>query len=211
MSAEPPAAQRARGDLMLSARRRGAASVIDGLSMAGSSKFLFPYRHGADRLDAVWLNTAGGITGGDRFSLDVTCREAASLRLSSQAAERVYKARPGPVGRVAATVTLEPGAEALWLPQETILFDGAALERSLQVEMARDARFLGVETLVFGRAAMGERVRSLRLSDRIDIRREGRLVWADRLRLDGDAEAALANAFVGGGAGAVATLVCARP
>lgn len=106
---------------------------------------------------------------------------------------------------------IEAGARLDWLPQETIVFDGAALDRRLSVEMAPDARFLLCEPLIFGRAAMGERVTDLRHADRIDIRRGGKLVWADRLRLFGDAFARLADPAIARGAQAMATVVLAAP
>ncbi|SLN15912.1 Urease accessory protein UreD [Roseivivax jejudonensis] len=177
--------------------------------MSGSAKLLFPNSR-APRLDAVWLNTAGGITGGDSFALDVAVAAGAAATLTTQAAERVYRALPGEVGRVETTLSAEAGAVLHWLPQETILYDRAALDRTLSVDLAGDAAFLGVETLIFGRRAMGERVRGIHLRDRIDLRREGALLYADRLRLEGDAEETLRQRCVADGAGAMATIVLAR-
>ncbi|MBE9639475.1 urease accessory protein UreD [Salipiger mangrovisoli] len=203
------AAQRARGRARLAARRRGAASVIGDLHMSGSSKLLFP--RGLDALQAVYLNSSGGVTGGDAFEIAATAREGAHLALTTQAAERVYRALPGETGRVETRLQLEAGARLDWLPQETILFDGAALDRKLSVEMAPDARLLLCEPLIFGRAAMGESVTDLRHADRIDIMRDGRWIWADRLRLRGDAAAHLADPAVADGARAMATVVLAAP
>ena len=177
---------------------------------SGSSKLLFPHAI-SDALQAVWLNTAGGITGGDAFTLDVDVAAQAKATVTTQVAERVYRAVPGAPGRVRTRLRAGTGAVLHWLPQETILFDRSALDRTLSVDLARQATFLGVETLIFGRAAMGERIRDLHLRDRIDLRMDGALVYADRLRLDGDAEAQLAGAHVADGAGAVATLILAAP
>ncbi len=94
-----------------------------------------------------------------------------------------------------------------WLPQETILFDRCALNRRLEVDLAFDARFLGVETLVFGRSSMGERVRQGWLRDLIRVRRDGVLLLHDAVRLDGDIAAALQRPAIGQGANTVATLV----
>ncbi|NDW00667.1 urease accessory protein UreD [Salipiger sp. PrR002] len=202
-------ANRARGKARIAARRRNAASVIGDLHMSGSSKLLFP--RAQDALQAVYLNSSGGVTGGDAFDIEATAREGAHLALTTQAAERVYRALPGEVGRVQTRLQIEAGARLDWLPQETIVFDGAALDRRLSVEMAEDARFLLCEPLIFGRAAMGERVTDLRHADRIDIRRGGKLVWADRLRLFGDAFARLADPAIASGAQALATVVLAAP
>lgn len=178
--------------------------------MGGSAKLLFPRPQGA-ALEAVFLNCAGGVTGGDVFSLTASLAPGAALRMTTQAAERIYRAMPGAPGRVVTDLTLGCGADMMWLPQETILFDGAALDRTLSVDMAEGARLLACEVLVFGRAAMGETVRSLHLRDRIDLRRDGRLVFADRLRLDGDAQAQLDRAGVADGAGAMGSVLLSAP
>lgn len=185
--------------------------MIGGFSVSGSSKMLFPHGPANGPMTGVWLNTAGGITGGDQFTLEAAADEGAHLVLTSQAAERIYRAMPGKPGQVVNRLEIAQGARADWLPQETILFDHAALNRRLDVTLAADARFLGVESLIFGRALMGETVTQLDLMDRISVRRDGRLVFADRLRLSGDAQAALNRAHLGGGAVAMATVIAAWP
>ena len=199
---------RARGCGHLRVGRRGVASVLRDLSQSGSGKLLFP-RHGTGALQAVWLNTAGGITGGDRFALSAEAETGAALSLTTQAAERIYRAQPGAPGEVHTVLTA--GARIDWLPQETILFDGAALDRRLDIRMTADARVLACETLLFGRAAMGEVVHRLSFRDRIDLRVDGRLAFADRLRLDGDAAAALTRCGVADGAHAMASVLLAAP
>ncbi|SFQ18581.1 urease accessory protein [Roseivivax halotolerans] len=201
---------RARGRASLSVRHARGASRLRALGQSGSAKLLFP--HGAgEMLQTTWLNTAGGITGGDRFALDACAEDGAALSLTSQAAERIYRARGAETGRMTTRLSLGAGARLHWLPQETIFFQGAALDRNLQVEMAQDATFLGIETLIFGRAAMGEDVTQLNLRDRIELRRAGRLIHSDRLALRGDARARLGGAHVAGGARAMASLVIAAP
>jgi urease accessory protein len=201
---------RAAGEVRLSSKRLGARSVIDGLRQAGSLKALFP-RTGEDALTGVLLNTAGGITGGDRFDTILKAGAGTRLTVTTQAAERAYRAQPGSLGRVTNRLAAGPGARLDWLPQETILFDGAALSRRTGIELAEDAVFLGVETLIFGRAAMGEVLGDLRLSDHVTLHRAGRMVFADRLRLSGDAGAHLRRAGIGDGAGAMASVIFAAP
>ncbi|MBV2361704.1 urease accessory protein UreD [Thalassococcus sp. CAU 1522] len=178
--------------------------------MSGSAKLLFP-RNADESLAAVFLNTAGGVTGGDAFHLTASAEAGASLTLTTQAAERVYRALPDETGLVRTRLSCAEGATLHWLPQETILFDGAALDRHLSIDMAGDASLLACEVLVFGRAAMGEDVRDLRLRDRIDLRRDGRLCFADRLQLTGDAATALRRPFVADGARAMGSVVFAAP
>ncbi|WP_393931622.1 urease accessory protein UreD [Yoonia sp. R2-816] len=204
------AAPRARGALRLAAKRRDAATVIGDLRQEGSLKALFP-QTGGDALQAVFLNTAGGLTGGDRMMIDVTAEASAHVVMSSQAAERAYMAQPGQVARTELCLKACAAARIDWIPQETILFEGAALNRRLRVDLAQDAKALIVETLVFGRAAMGEKLRDLRFTDQWRVYRDGRLVFADAVRLMGDAQALLQRQAIGGDAGAMATVLFAGP
>ncbi|APE45407.1 urease accessory protein [Sulfitobacter alexandrii] len=178
------------------------------LRQSGAMKLILPRVFRPD-VEAVIVNTAGGVTGGDQLALAATARPGACLTLSTQAAERIYRAQPGETGRVATTLTVGQGARINWLPQETILFDHAALDRRLKVDLARDATFLMVETLVFGRAAMGEVLGNAHLRDRIAIDRDGAPLFRDGIALDGDVQAHLARPAIAGGAGAVATVVLA--
>lgn len=204
-----PAAQRAKGKARLGAHLRKDRSVISDLHMSGSSKLLFP--RAKDALQAVYLNSSGGVTGGDAFEVAADVAPGAHLVMTTQAAERVYRALPAETGRVETRLSLAPGARLDWLPQETILFEGGALDRRLSIEMAADARLTACEALVFGRHAMGEVLHDLRLRDRIDLRIDGRLAFADRLHLSGDAAATLADPAIGAGAGAMATVLHAAP
>ncbi|WP_231582104.1 urease accessory protein UreD [Puniceibacterium sp. IMCC21224] len=184
--------------------------MLADLRQSGSAKLLFPRPSGA-ALPVIWLNTSGGVTGGDIFDARFEAEAGAVLSLSSQAAERIYRAMPGAPGRIDTTLTAGPGARIDWLPQETILFDSAALDRRLRINMAADASVLACETLIFGREAMGENVTDLRLRDRIDVYTDGALSFADRLRIDGDAAAHLTRGFVADGARACASVVWAAP
>jgi urease accessory protein len=201
---------RAVGELRLSVVLADGTSRIAGLRQAGSLKALFPQARGP-ALDAVFLNTAGGLTGGDKMRIEADAGPQTHLVLSSQAAERGYRARTGTVARVQVKLSVGSEGRIDWLPQETILYDGAAIERRLLVDLARDARALIVEPVILGRVAMGERVRDLHLTDRWDIRRDGSLVFADALRLDSDAEAQLARPGIAGGAGSWATALFCAP
>jgi urease accessory protein len=192
--------QRARGALRVVVKRRGAASVLADLREEGCLKARFP--HGGGWFEAVTLNSSGGIAGGDALNLDLHVREGAQASFASQAAERFYRARAADSSaRVATRLTLDAGAAAEWLPQEAILFDHAALDR----------RLLGIESLVFGRAAMGERVAALRLADTICVRRAGRLILREAVRLTGDVAALWPRRAITAGARAIATLVHVAP
>jgi urease accessory protein len=201
---------RAEGRSRVSARLRDGRSVLGALYEQGSAKVRLPRVEGP-ALHAVLLNTAGGLTGGDRFAVEAEVAAGARLVLATQTAERAYRAQPGETALVTNRLRLGPGATLEWLAQETILFDACALARSLEIDMAADARLLVVEPLVLGRAAMGETVRTAEFRDSVTLRREGRLVYADRLRLWGDVAATTRGAAAFGGARACATLIYAAP
>lgn len=206
-----PALQpRARGTLRLSSKTRDAASHIDDLFMTGALRAVFPHGDRND-LQAVLVNTAGGITGGDQLQTTASAGAGSALTLTTQAAERAYRAQPGPMGTVRNRLEVADGARLNWLPQETILFDGCALDRSLETDIAPDARLLLVEPMIWGRAAMGERQVSGTIRERIHIRRGGALIYADQWRMQGDMTAQLDRPAIGGGARAMASFVYAGP
>lgn len=195
---------------MLSFKRLGAATKIDTMFQQGALKARLPRPQDSTLCEAVALNISGGVAGGDELETIVTLAPGAKVVLASQAAERIYRAL-GPAARIRARLSVHDGARLDYLPQETILFDRFALDRALDVELHGDAEFIGVETLVFGRRAMGETVRFGTLRDRVRLRRDGQLVFQDMTRLEGDIAAQLQRRAVAGGASAVAGLILAGP
>lgn len=211
----PPSAplQRARGHARVGFVQRqinGAmATRLGDLFQDGACKVRLPRVHDDGGPVAVLINTAGGITGGDELLYEATWGAGTRATLTSQAAERIYRRSHG-VGRIVNRLTIGAGAVAHWLPQETIIFDRAALGRRLDIDMATDASLIAVEAIVLGRTAMGEEVRDIRLDDQWRLRRGGRLVYADALRLDGDSFTVLQGGATGGGARAFASLLVAE-
>ena len=203
----PPARQRSRGRVALRVAGGGAASRVAGLAESGPSRLRFPRGPG---LEAVLINTAGGVACGDRFEVSVALEAGAALAFTTTAAEKIYRS-DGETAHLDVSLRLASGADLAWLPQETILYDAARLDRRLAAEIAPDARLLLFEALVLGRTARGERLRAGRLADTWHVRRGGRLVLAEALRLDGDIAARLDRPAIAGGAGALATLVLAAP
>lgn len=201
---------RARGAVRLDVVQRHGQTRLNGLRQSGSMRSLFPRCSGTD-MQTVLINTAGGITGGDAFSTGFSVGDGATLTLTTQAAERAYKAQTGQTGRVDNQIAVGAKARVNWLPQETILFDGSALRRRLLVELDVEASALIVEPLVFGRAAMGEQVNNAVFSDHIELRRQGELLFLDRTQLRGDIAAHLAGPHLGAGAGALATVLFVHP
>lgn len=200
---------RARGAARVSAQFKDGQSRIKDLRQSGAMKLLFP--QGRPWLEAVMINSAGGITGGDRFAVEATAFSGAKLTVTTQAAERAYRAQPGETARMETRLAAEDGAALHWLPQETILYDACRYTRSLRADLAAGARFLMVEPLVFGRTGMGETLTKGLFHDRIDIRRDGQRLFYDSTRLQGDIAATLSGAAIGGGAAAMASLLLVAP
>ncbi len=204
------ALERARGIARLAVgAEHGVTRLVENYQ-SGSAKLRFPRAPSGDPFAAVLINTAGGITGGDRFSWAVTVGEDAAATVAGQAAERIYRRSAGDA-TVDTVLDVADGAALDWLPQETILFDRSALKRALAADVAPSARLLAVESIVLGRTAMGEATRDVTVRDSWRIRRGGRLVFADGLRFDGDTTATLAGTATGKGAGALATVVLVAP
>jgi len=172
---------------------------------AGSLRVRFPGAR-ARELDAVVINSAGGIAGGDQFAVEIAAQTKAHVTASSAAAEKVYRSL-GPDARIDIALKADSGASLAWLPQETILFDGARLTRNIDVDLAEDARLIIAEAIVFGRTGMGEAVQQGSLLDRWRVRRAGRLIYAETVRLDGAIAQKLGERAVAKGGAAIATVL----
>ena len=205
-----PVPNSVRGDSEITVTFDGAgrACHIERLFERGSLRLRNPRANGAR--EAVIVNTGGGITGGDRLSVSVDVAASAHVTMTSQAAEKIYRS-DGPASSISTRLHVVEGATLEWLPQETILYDGAAARRELDVRLSAGSHFLAFEAIVLGRAAHGEVVRRLQWRDRWRIRREGRLIYAENVRLEGDASQMMARTALGNGARVVATLVHVAP
>ncbi|AJE48112.1 urease accessory protein UreD [Celeribacter indicus] len=201
-TATPPQMQRVKGH---AAVVMGARGLVD-LAQSGSAKAMLPKVHGPVP-EVVFLNTSGGLTSGDRLAYRLEAGAGTALTGTTQTAERAYAATAdGPDASVQVALSAGAGARLDWLPQETILFDRARLSRRTTAEIAGDARFLFVETVVLGRAAMGETVRRLHLRDRREVRRAGRLEFLEPLEIDAALLALRDHPVTLNGARAIATI-----
>ena len=175
--------ERSRGELRLEFKRRGPQSVLAGLYQDGCLKARMPRTQGRVP-EAICINTSGGVTDGDVLRTTATCHPGAAAVVSGQAAERVYRSR-GEAGQIIASLVLQDDARLAWLPQETILFDGGRLLRSVDVDLEGSASLFAVESTILGRSAMGETVSSGSFSERWRINIDGRLAYVDSFALDG--------------------------
>jgi urease accessory protein len=205
----PPLRQRSDGRVHLRVAQIGSETRVLDIAESGPLRVRLP-RGPAGPCEAVLLNSAGGIACGDSFSVSVAVGPGGSVVLTTTAAEKIYRS-DGPRTTVGTRIAVAPGGHLAFLPQETILFDGVNLHRSLDVDLAGDAGFLAFEAVTFGRVARAERITEGRFHDHWRIRRDGRLVYADSVRLDGAVSDILARAAIGGRARAMATLIDAAP
>ncbi len=196
-----PQMQRASGEALVELAHLGGAAVLRRLRQAGSAKAILPEPGAVP--EVVFLNTAGGLTAGDRLRFALTV-EGGRAVATTQTAERAYRAEGG-VARMEVQLSVGAGGWLDWLPQETILFEGAALERRTVVDLASGAGCLALEAVVLGRAAMGETVSRVQFRDRREIRRGGVPVSVEPVALT---DAALRAGPAGlGGARAFATII----
>jgi urease accessory protein len=206
-AADPRARQRADAEARASFMRVGERTEPDRLFETGGLRWRFP--RSSSPCEVAIVNTGGGVAGGDSYRLGLTLSEHAEVEATTPSAERIYRTDGAPA-RIAMRLVLAPRARLFWLPQETLMFEGARLERKLEADMAAGAALVIAESLVFGRLAMGESRIDASLRDSWRVRRDGELVFADETRLE-HAGAALDRRGVGAGARALATLVAAAP
>lgn len=182
-----PPYQRADGKMHLRFAAWDAQTVLADLYQRAPCRVLFPATTPDMPAEAVLLTTTGGLTGGDRTRTCVEIGEHARVTVTTQAAEKIYRAMPGSEpASVDVLLAVGAGAWAEWLPQETILFNGSRLRRLFIADLEPTGRLLAHETVVLGRTAMGEHYVTGTLHDGWRIRRGGRLIWADALHMAGN-------------------------
>jgi urease accessory protein len=201
------AANRATGHIVLGVAASGGRTRRTRVHEDGSLRVRFP-NAASDALEAVIVNTGGGMTGGDRLKVEIALAPGARLIAGTAAAEKIYRST-GPDAEMDVKLDIGEGAQLAWLPQETILFDRARLSRRIDVDLAESASLLMAEAVVFGRSAMGEVMRQGFFADRWRVRRAGKLIFADSARLDGAVAETLAAPVSAAGGIAIATVLMA--
>lgn len=202
--------ERCDGVLRLVMGRRAGESRLLHLFQRSPMRAILPRVDGRNGAEVVLLNTAGGVAGGDRLSVAMRVQEGAACVVTTQAAEKIYRALDAPA-RIETEVAAADGALCEWLPQQTIVFDGARLDRRTLVDVSCGGRVLALEWLVLGRTARREIVRTGSLRDVWRVVRDGRLVWADAFRMEGDMGKLAARRALLDGGDSMATLIYAAP
>lgn len=196
-------ANRARGAVRFDVHARDGVTRRGILHESGSLRVRFPSPED-EGLSGVFVNTAGGVAGGDRFDIEIAAADSSKLTLTTAAAEKVYRA-PGQAAELNIALKVAAGAHLGWLPQEMILFDRARVRRRFDIDLDATASLLLCEIVVFGRTAMGERMEQGEFVDHWRLRRGGKLVFAETVRLDGNIGAKLARSAVAKGGAAIGT------
>ncbi len=205
----PAAMQRVRGTARIGFTGISGQTRLKDLFQSGAAKVRLPKVYD-EPATAVLINTAGGLTGGDRLDYEVSIESGSHAIVTTQAAERAYRSL-GTTARVSNQLSIEVGSTLEWLPQETILFDHSRVTRQITADLVGDARLLMLESVVLGRAAMGERLEKVFFKDAWRIRRDGKMIFADDVRLDGDPEEFFRGPATGAGGQAMATLLESAP
>ncbi|WP_035101398.1 urease accessory protein UreD [Devosia sp. LC5] len=175
--------QRARGAGTLATQLRDGGTHLHTLYQDGCAKIRLPHTHDQS-LEAVLINTAGGLTGGDYMRWQADIAPGSRATITTQACERIYRST-GATAQVETHLTVGAGAHLDWLPQETILFAKSRFERWINIDLAPDASLTAIEAVLLGRDAMGEDARDALFRDNWRIRRNGRLVHAEATHIDG--------------------------
>ncbi len=192
MTTTPIRLQRASGESRVAFGLRAGRTRLADLYQRDPCRVLFPQPEPGEPPQAVLITTSGGLTDGDSLKMAIEVGPGASAVATTQAAEKIYRAAKGG-GHCAIDVAVRvaEGASLEWLPQETIVFEGARLKRRTVAEVEPGGALLACEMVVLGRAASGERFQSGLLLDSWSVRRPARsqtarLAWTDTLKVEGE-------------------------
>ena len=174
--------QRAIGAASLEITAQGLAR----LHQASPLRILFPAPEPDAALEAVLVNVAGGLAGGDAIEASITLRTGARAQVTTPAAEKIYRSL-GDASSITTRLNVAEGGVLEFLPQEAILFDGARLTRRMEARVAPGGTLLAAEAVVLGRIERGEAWRHGALHDSWRLHHGDRLTWADAMRLNPDA------------------------
>ncbi len=202
--------QRSNGLVRIAFKTRGGETVLDDLFQQGSAKVKLGRKETSCLTEAVLINTSGGMTGGDRLETHIHWQQNTTAILTTQAAERCYKSIGGSA-KITSHLKIDSGATGLWLPQETIMFDEADYQRQTIVKLENDSQFLGVESSIFGRTAMGETITQGHLKETWSLWCKNQLLFKDAFALDGHIDKKLNQPAIANGAKAISTIIYYGP
>lgn len=163
-------------------------TVMAERSHFGPLRILKPlYPEGEDICHGVIVHPPGGIVAGDSLSIDVDVKTSASALITTPGAQKWYRSG-GKSASAETRLRVAAGASLEWLPQETMVFDGAFARQTLEIQLSANARFFGWEMLCLGRTTRGERFNEGQFRQRMELVREESCapLWRESMLLDGD-------------------------
>ncbi len=202
-----PGMIRAKGNIQCRFTANPRRTEASELYEAGGYRMKFPK---GDLCEGVIINTGGGMAGGDSLHVEISLDADAKAVVSTQSAEKIYRAQSEP-SSASIQISLSERSQLAWLPQETLLFSGAKLHRYFRANMSSYATLTVFEGVIFGRGAMGERITEGAFRDSWRIKRDQKLVFADEVALEGNMADRLDRPAIGAGARAIATFLHIAP
>tara|TARA_B110000037_G_scaffold81695_1_gene97314 strand:+ start:588 stop:1397 length:810 start_codon:yes stop_codon:yes gene_type:complete len=197
--------QRAHGDIDVRIKN----NQISKFFQSGSAKVFYPKCH--DKIkELVLVNTAGGLTSGDKFSYKIDINNQSSVFVTTQTAERAYKGLENS-SKIKVELSIDRFSNLYWIPQELILFNNCNLQRNINVNVNGSSNFLLAETTIFGRTAMGEYLEEGTFIDNWRIYENTKLLHAEALSLNGNIKEQLSKiASTNGGVAICNIFVCGK-
>jgi urease accessory protein len=202
--------QRAEGSARLILSRSDKGMRIVDLFQSYPIRIMFPMALGGAIEEVVFVNTSGGVAGGDRLEYEITTLDDATVVVTSQAAEKIYRALQEPA-RIVTKLNVRDASKLAWLPQETIVFNWGRLNRTTEIELSSEAELLALEWLVLGRSAYGEEMVGGHIADSWRVRKDGKLIWADSFRVTAETFPHLRKAALLSDHRAIGTLIYFGP
>ena len=198
-----------QGRLELGFVRREATTVLAHRDHRGPLGVQRPFYTDSDpgTCQVYLLHPPGGLVSGDDLSIDVSVGERAHALLTTPAATKIYRSRGGSKATQQVSLRLARAARSEWLPQETIVYDGARAALATRIELAAEAELIAWEVTCLGRPACDERFTHGALGQRIEVQREGAPLVLERARYQGGG-AGMDAAWGLGGQPVSGTLLC---
>lgn len=185
-------------ELALRYQRRGVRTVLAERRHDGPLVVQKPlYPEGDTVCHTIILHPPAGIVGGDELEISCDAAADAQVLLTTPGAGKWYRSA-GPWAKQRLEFHVAVGACLEWLPQETIVFDGALADMGSQINLAAGASYIGWEILCLGRTGSGERYDHGSCRLHTQIRRDGKLLWFEKGNIEAGGRIGASPAGLGG-------------
>ena len=175
--------------LALEFAQRYGKTVLSHSSHHGPLMVQRPFYPEGDTCHVYILHPPSGIVAGDALTITAKAHGDSSALITTPAAAKFYRSE-GRIAKQQVQLSVADNAALEWLPQETIVYEGAKVSSQLQLNLAAAARFIGWEILVLGRPAANEGFSAGSVTLNWQVRRAEKIYYQERLQLDSLAFAA---------------------